>query len=152
MSVINTNVKALAAQASMSNVNKSMETAMERLSTGIRINSAKDDAAGLAIALRAARIPAGAAGDVVFVLRVFRDRHQSVRRVAGESAGAAGDVACGVGVAGGSAGDAGVAQSGVGCRSGGELRDGGAGAVGYRERPYEDEREECDQGAGADGR
>ena len=47
MSVINTNVKALAAQASMSNVNKSMETAMERLSTGIRINSAKDDAAGL---------------------------------------------------------------------------------------------------------
>ena len=52
MSVINTNVKALAAQASMTNVNKSMETAMERLSTGIRINSAKDDAAGLAIALR----------------------------------------------------------------------------------------------------
>ena len=52
MSVINTNVKALSAQASMSNVNKSMETAMERLSTGIRINSAKDDAAGLAIALR----------------------------------------------------------------------------------------------------
>ena len=52
MSVINTNVKALNAQASMSNVNKSMETAMERLSTGIRINSAKDDAAGLAIALR----------------------------------------------------------------------------------------------------
>jgi flagellin len=52
MSVINTNVKALAAQASMSNVNKSMETAMERLSTGIRINSAKDDAAGLAIALK----------------------------------------------------------------------------------------------------
>jgi flagellin len=36
----------------MSNVNKSMETAMERLSTGVRINSAKDDAAGLAIALR----------------------------------------------------------------------------------------------------
>ena len=52
MSVINTNVKALAAQASMTNVNQSMGTAMERLSTGIRINSAKDDAAGLAIALR----------------------------------------------------------------------------------------------------
>ncbi|MFM9994118.1 MAG: flagellin [Burkholderiaceae bacterium] len=52
MSVINTNVKALSAQASMSSVNKSMETAMERLSTGIRINSAKDDAAGLAIALK----------------------------------------------------------------------------------------------------
>jgi len=52
MSVINTNVKALTAQASMSNVNKTMSTAMERLSTGSRINSAKDDAAGLAISLR----------------------------------------------------------------------------------------------------
>ena len=52
MSVINTNVKALTAQASLSNVNKSLATAMERLSTGSRINSAKDDAAGLAITLR----------------------------------------------------------------------------------------------------
>lgn len=52
MSVVNTNVKSLTAQASLSNVNKSMATAMERLSTGSRINSAKDDAAGLAIALR----------------------------------------------------------------------------------------------------
>jgi flagellin len=52
MSVINTNVKALTAQASLSNVNKTMATAMERLSTGSRINSAKDDAAGLAISLR----------------------------------------------------------------------------------------------------
>ena len=44
---INTNVGALkAAQASYS-VNKSMETSMERLSTGKRINSAMDDAAGL---------------------------------------------------------------------------------------------------------
>jgi len=52
MSVINTNVKALTAQASMSNVSKTMSSAMERLSTGSRINSAKDDAAGLAISLR----------------------------------------------------------------------------------------------------
>ena len=52
MSVINTNVKALTAQTSLSNVNKTMATAMERLSTGSRINSAKDDAAGLAITLR----------------------------------------------------------------------------------------------------
>ena len=52
MSVVNTNVKSLTAQASLSNVNKSMSTAMERLSTGSRINSAKDDAAGLAISLR----------------------------------------------------------------------------------------------------
>ena len=49
---INTNVGALkAAQASYS-VNKSMETSMERLSTGKRINSAMDDAAGLQIANR----------------------------------------------------------------------------------------------------
>ena len=49
---INTNVGALkAAQASYS-VNKSMETSMERLSTGKRVNSAHDDAAGLAIATR----------------------------------------------------------------------------------------------------
>jgi flagellin len=52
MSVINTNVKALAAQGSLSNVNKTLQTSMERLSTGVRINSAKDDAAGLAITNR----------------------------------------------------------------------------------------------------
>ena len=52
MSVINTNIKALAAQGSLSNVNKSLETSMERLSTGLRINTAADDAAGLAITNR----------------------------------------------------------------------------------------------------
>ena len=52
MSVVNTNVKSLTAQASLSNVNKSMAVAMERLSTGSRINSAKDDAAGMAITQR----------------------------------------------------------------------------------------------------
>jgi flagellin len=50
MTVIGTNVSALrAANASMS-ANNALSTAMERLSTGKRINSAKDDAAGLAIA------------------------------------------------------------------------------------------------------
>jgi len=52
MSVINTNVKALAAQESMRSSNLSMSQAMERLSTGKKINSAKDDAAGLAISNR----------------------------------------------------------------------------------------------------
>jgi flagellin len=52
MTVINTNVKALTAQASLSNVEKLTATTMERLSTGLRINSAKDDAAGLAITNR----------------------------------------------------------------------------------------------------
>jgi len=52
MSVINTNTKALAAQGSLSNVNTKLAISMERLSTGLRINSAKDDAAGLAITNR----------------------------------------------------------------------------------------------------
>lgn len=52
MSVINTNTKALAAQESMRSSNLSMSQAMERLSTGKKINSAKDDAAGLSITNR----------------------------------------------------------------------------------------------------
>jgi len=52
MSVINTNVKALSAQESMRSSNLNMSQAMERLSTGKKINSAKDDAAGLAITNR----------------------------------------------------------------------------------------------------
>ena len=50
MSVINTNISAMKAANASSSANKALGTAMERLSTGKRINSAKDDAAGLAIA------------------------------------------------------------------------------------------------------
>jgi flagellin len=49
MSVINTNVSALSAQNALRTNARSMSTNMEQLSTGSRINSAKDDAAGLAI-------------------------------------------------------------------------------------------------------
>jgi flagellin len=49
---IATNTGALMAAASATSVNKDMETSMERLSTGKRINSASDDAAGVAIASR----------------------------------------------------------------------------------------------------
>ena len=49
---INTNVGALQAARSSYSVNKSMEQSMERLASGKRINSASDDAAGLAIANR----------------------------------------------------------------------------------------------------
>lgn len=52
MSVINTNTKALVAQESMRSSNLNLSNAMERLSTGKKINSAKDDAAGLAITNR----------------------------------------------------------------------------------------------------
>lgn len=47
-----TNSAALMAQAAASSVNKSMETSMARLSSGLRVNSAADDAAGVAIAAR----------------------------------------------------------------------------------------------------
>jgi flagellin len=52
MTVINTNVSALRAQNSSRVANNMLGTAMERLSSGKRINNAKDDAAGLAIATR----------------------------------------------------------------------------------------------------
>jgi flagellin len=52
MSVINTNVQALGAQKSLYEAERSLSTAMERLSTGKRINSAADDASGLSIATR----------------------------------------------------------------------------------------------------
>jgi flagellin len=52
MTVINTNVAALRAQNGSRVANNMLETAMTRLSSGKRINSAKDDAAGLAIATR----------------------------------------------------------------------------------------------------
>lgn len=50
MTVINTNVKSLVAQQAMTVNNRAMSKAMEQLSTGKRINTAADDAAGLAIA------------------------------------------------------------------------------------------------------
>jgi flagellin len=49
MPVINTNVSALNAQAALAKNSRTMSNAMEQLSTGSRINSAKDDAAGMAI-------------------------------------------------------------------------------------------------------
>ncbi|MDO6416518.1 flagellin [Sphingomonas sp. BIUV-7] len=52
MTVINTNIAALRAQAGTNTASAMSATAMERLSTGKRINSAKDDAAGLAISSR----------------------------------------------------------------------------------------------------
>ncbi|WP_308441643.1 flagellin [Methylomonas sp. LW13] len=47
--VINTNVNSLNSQRFLNKTNDSLATSMERLSSGLRINSAKDDAAGLAI-------------------------------------------------------------------------------------------------------
>jgi flagellin len=52
MAVINTNVKALFSQMALSQSGRSQTVAMQQLSTGKRINSARDDAAGMAIATR----------------------------------------------------------------------------------------------------
>lgn len=47
---VNTNIPSLTAQKSLNNATTRMNTAMERMSTGLRINSSKDDAAGMAVA------------------------------------------------------------------------------------------------------
>src|ERR1700754_3168758 len=49
---INTNIISLNAQRNLNSSQTSLATAMQRLSSGLRVNSAKDDAAGLAIAER----------------------------------------------------------------------------------------------------
>ena len=52
MAVINTNIMSLNAQRNLSATQSALATSVQRLSTGLRVNSAKDDAAGLAIAER----------------------------------------------------------------------------------------------------
>ncbi|MDJ0877690.1 MAG: flagellin [Halieaceae bacterium] len=52
MAVINTNVASLNAQRNLSSSQSSLSVSLQRLSSGLRINSAKDDAAGLAISER----------------------------------------------------------------------------------------------------
>lgn len=50
--IINTNIASLNAQRNLNNSQKANDVALQRLSSGLRINSAKDDAAGLAISTR----------------------------------------------------------------------------------------------------
>ena len=50
--VVNTNIMSLNAQRNLNNTQSLMQTALQRLSSGLRVNSAKDDAAGLAISTR----------------------------------------------------------------------------------------------------
>ena len=52
MTSVNTNIAGLTAQYNLQNVNRDMEVTMQRLSTGKQMNSAGDDAAGLAIVSR----------------------------------------------------------------------------------------------------
>ena len=50
--VINTNIASLNSQRNLSSSQSALSTSLQRLSSGLRINSAKDDAAGLAISAR----------------------------------------------------------------------------------------------------
>jgi flagellin len=52
MSVINSNLASLNAQRNLSSSESSLNTSIQRLSSGLRVNSAKDDAAGLSIATK----------------------------------------------------------------------------------------------------
>src|ERR1035437_6566430 len=51
-STINTNIAALNAQRNLASSQEALTTSLQRLSPGLRINSAKDDAAGMAISSR----------------------------------------------------------------------------------------------------
>ena len=48
--IVNTNISSLVSQRNLTNATNSLNTALQRMSTGYKINSAKDDAAGLYIA------------------------------------------------------------------------------------------------------
>ena len=84
MTVINTNVKALYTQAALQTTERGSLKAMQQLSTGKRINSAKDDAAGLAIAARMTQQIEGLnqgirnAGDAIAMIQTTEGATQNV--------------------------------------------------------------------------
>ncbi len=64
MSVINTNVYSLNAQKNLAKNSLGLATALERLSSGLRVNSARDDAAGLGIGLQMDKFARSIAADI----------------------------------------------------------------------------------------
>ena len=109
---INTNVASLTAQRNLGMSQTSLNTSIQRLSSGLRINSAKDDAAGLAIAdrmntqVRGMNVAVRNAGDAISMAQVaegglstMNDLLQRMRELAVQasnapnSAGSAGDIA-----------------------------------------------------------
>ena len=108
---INTNIASLNAQRNTANNTLSLSTTMQRLSSGLRINSAKDDAAGLAIAdrmntqIRGMNVAVRNAGDAISLAQVaegglsaMNDMLQRMRELAVQasnapnSVGSAGDI------------------------------------------------------------
>ena len=84
MTIINSNIPALIATNSIRTNAREMNQAMERLSTGKRINSAKDDPAGLGVAsrleaaARANRVGIRNANDAVTMLQTYADAGQNI--------------------------------------------------------------------------
>jgi flagellin len=82
--VVNTNVASMNAQRSLTSSSRDLQTAMERLSTGKKINSAADDAAGFAIAesmtaqVRGLSMAAKNAGDGLSMLKVVENATNDV--------------------------------------------------------------------------
>jgi len=109
--IINTNIASLNAQRNTALNSSSLSTTMQRLSSGLRINSAKDDAAGLAIAdrmntqVRGMSVAVRNAGDAISMAQVaegglsaMNDMLQRMRELAVQasnapnSTGASGDI------------------------------------------------------------
>lgn len=109
--VINTNIQSLNAQRNVALNSESLSTTMQRLSSGLRVNSAKDDAAGLAIAdrmntqIRGMNVAVRNAGDAISMAQVaegglssMTDMLQRMRELAVQasnspnSTGAGGDI------------------------------------------------------------
>jgi flagellin len=82
--VINTNVSALFGGAALNKSNLALQTAMQRLSSGVRINSAKDDATGMVIAsgyektMRGANIAVRTAGDGISTAQTNEGYHAQI--------------------------------------------------------------------------
>ncbi len=101
MSVINTNIKALYTQNALQRTGRAQSEAMQQLSTGKRINSARDDAAGLAISqrmtqqIRSLDMAVKNAGDAISLIQTaegatasITDMLQRMRELAVQSANA----------------------------------------------------------------
>tara|TARA_R110001599_G_scaffold227036_6_gene426126 strand:- start:1319 stop:1720 length:402 start_codon:yes stop_codon:yes gene_type:complete len=81
MSVINTNITSMIGQQNLSKSQNDLTTSMERLSSGLRINSAKDDAAGLSQSQRNANDGISAAQTAEGALNQVNDNLQRVREL-----------------------------------------------------------------------
>jgi flagellin len=84
-STINTNIASLNAQRNLGMSQSSLSTSMQRLSSGLRVNSAKDDAAGLAIAVRNANDGISLAQTAEGALGKVSDSLQRMRELAVQS-------------------------------------------------------------------